>query len=199
MAEEEPVLITEPSSPKTLDPIHAHGSTTESHQSPPQDALSNQPNDDVAPTEKRKRDDGDGDGDGERKVHPLWKTSLCSYFRSHNGSCSHGTTCRFAHSEEELRLRPDNTWDPTSERAKKAQKTDTGEKRDVADRVMMTEAVDDDDEDGGDDALRKCLVHLPRKWSSENFRKFLNDEVKPVLEFLISQHCSYSRIVKRLI
>lgn len=79
--------------------------------------------------------------------------------------------CRYAHSEAELRPRPDNTWDPTSERVKKAAKK-SGEEEECAgiDEVMMTEALDYDEDgegEGGDGlgsdlALSKCLVHLPR-------------------------------------
>ncbi|TKY67226.1 Zinc finger CCCH domain-containing protein 24 [Spatholobus suberectus] len=178
----EPLPSTELCPSKTLGPTNDHDSTLERHQTAPQDAQLHPENDDVVPTGKRKRDD---DAD-ERSRHPLWKTSLCSYFRSHNGSCNHGGACRYAHGEEELRPRPDNTWDPTSERAKKALKSETGERCAVSEGVMMTEAVVDGEADAGDDdgcgsnhALSKCLVHLPRKWSSEHLRKFLNQEGVP--------------------
>ena len=52
-----------------------------------------------------------------------FKTSLCSYFRRGGGrpdACGHGEKCRFAHGEEELRQRPDGSWDPTSMRGKEA-------------------------------------------------------------------------------
>lgn len=175
----------EPSPSKIIDTINAQDSTLEPPLTTPQDAPINEAHNDVAPTEKRKRDDSDGNtnSDENRSLHPLWKTSLCSYFRKH-ASCSHGDTCRYAHSEEELRPRPDSTWDPTSERGKKALKSVTGEKIALKDGVMMTELVDDvDGGDGGDDgfasnqALSKCLVHLPMKWSSENLRIFLNEQV----------------------
>ncbi|KAI3791447.1 hypothetical protein L2E82_05216 [Cichorium intybus] len=109
-------------------------------------------------------------------IHPLSKTSLCSYFRRTGGECSHGETCRYAHGEEELRPRPDNTWDPTSERAKKLKLEN--EDRDKADErdeeVMMTERIS---EDGcSESALDKCLVNLPMKWSSDNLRNFLNEQ-----------------------
>ncbi|KAL5130247.1 Zinc finger CCCH domain-containing protein 24 [Glycine soja] len=172
----EPLSNTELSSSKTLDPTNGHDSTSEPHQTAPEDAQLNR-EDDVVPTAKRKRDDDVED----RSLHPLWKTSLCSYFRSHNGSCSHGGACRYAHGEEELRPRPDNTWDPTSERAKKALKTESDEKRAVSEEVMMTEAVVDDGDDGcgANHALNICLVHLPRKWSSENLRTFLGEQGIP--------------------
>uniref|UniRef100_A0A0R0H2D6 C3H1-type domain-containing protein n=1 Tax=Glycine max TaxID=3847 RepID=A0A0R0H2D6_SOYBN len=172
----EPLSNTELSSSKTLDPTNGHDSTSEPHQTAPEDSQLNR-EDDVVPTAKRKRDDDVED----RSLHPLWKTSLCSYFRSHNGSCSHGGACRYAHGEEELRPRPDNTWDPTSERAKKALKTESDEKRAVSEEVMMTEAVVDDGDDGcgANHALNICLVHLPRKWSSENLRTFLSEQGIP--------------------
>ncbi|KAI9076173.1 hypothetical protein K1719_041871 [Acacia pycnantha] len=141
-----------------------------------------QPSDDVVSGEKRKREDSDS-GVSDPSLSPLWKTSLCSYFRRHDGSCSHGSECRYAHGEEELRPRPDNTWDPTSERAKKAMKSVTGEKCAVSMGVMMTEAVVDDadgeDNDDSNPALSKCLVHLPRKWLSDNLRGFLSQEGIP--------------------
>lgn len=111
----------------------------------------------------------------------MWKTSLCSYFRRSEGSCSHGDGCRYAHGEEELRRRPGNTWDPTSERAKKMLKSENGENSNAAeegggggDVMMMTDALDGDVLDG---ALAKCLVNLPMKWSSDNLRAFLSDQV----------------------
>jgi len=169
----EPVTNTQLSPSKTLASINGHDSTLEPNQTLPQDAQLNQQNDAVVPTGKRNREDNDGE---ESSRHPMWKTSLCSFYRSHNNTCNHGDTCRYAHGEEELRPRPDNTWDPTSERAKKALKTETGEKCAVSEDVMMTEAVVDGDDCGSDQALSKCLVHLPRKWCSENLRNFLNEQ-----------------------
>ncbi|XAR59962.1 tRNA (uracil(54)-C(5))-methyltransferase [Bertholletia excelsa] len=117
---------------------------------------------------KRKRADPNAEGEA---LHPLWKTSLCSYFRRSKGSCSHGDSCRYAHGEEELRPRPDNSWDPTSERAKKLLKSDNGEGSKPAEcDVLMTDAID------GDPALSKCLVDLPMKWSSDNLRTFLAEQ-----------------------
>nr|KYP68521.1 Zinc finger CCCH domain-containing protein 24 [Cajanus cajan] len=150
----EPLSNTELSPSKTLDPTNGPDSILDSNLTAPQDAQLNPENHDVVSTAKRKRDD-------ERSLHPLWKTSLCSYFRSHNASCSHGGACRYAHGEEELRPRPDNTWDPTSKRAKKALEAEADEKRAVSEDVMMTEAVvdggDDDDGSGSNRALSKCL------------------------------------------
>ncbi|KAJ4843555.1 hypothetical protein Tsubulata_007974 [Turnera subulata] len=143
--------------------------------------------------EKRKReveeeevvdDAAQAKGTADPSLHPLHKTSLCSYFRRNQGSCSHGSTCRYAHGEGELRPRPDNTWDPTSERAKKAMRV--GEVEDGAEKegqeIMMTDAVADDDGEGDgeggclDPSLSKCLVHLPQRWQSDNLKKFLTDE-----------------------
>ncbi|XP_047315236.1 zinc finger CCCH domain-containing protein 24 [Impatiens glandulifera] len=130
--------------------------------------------------EKRKREDEPVTTEEKLPTsrHPLWKTSMCSYFRGH-GVCKHGDSCRFAHSEEELLLRPDNTWDPTSERAKKM-KTDDSEKLDsgedpnpTEDGFLMTDAFDDD---SSEPALSKCLVHLPMKWTSDNLKSFLSDQ-----------------------
>ncbi|KAF7805579.1 zinc finger CCCH domain-containing protein 24 [Senna tora] len=163
---------------KTLNPSHPAAAENTQIQ---QQTSTDQPCD-VVSGEKRKRDDSDSGG-ADPSLDPLWKTSLCSYFRRQDSSCSHGSACRFAHGEEELRPRPDNTWDPTSERAKKAMKTDAGHKRSVSMGVMMTEFVGDDadadDKDGSNHALRKCLMHLPRKWTSENLRNFLNENGVP--------------------
>lgn len=181
MAETVDTELALPSS-KTLNPsdsIDASPENTQNNQEPP--TSTDQPSDDVVSGEKRKREESESVA-ADPSQNPLWKTSLCSYFRRNDGSCSHGSDCRYAHGEKELRPRPDNTWDPTSERAKKAMKTDTGEKCPVSMGVMMTEVVvddadaDADDNDGSDHSLSKCLVHLPRKWASENLRKFLDEE-----------------------
>ncbi|XP_027177251.1 zinc finger CCCH domain-containing protein 24 isoform X1 [Coffea eugenioides] len=133
--------------------------------------------------EKRKREDPDPESSPnkgrERENHPFWKTSLCSYFRRSKGSCSHGDTCRYAHGELELRPRPDNTWDPTSERAKKMARIDEGGGTGKEDRndCMMTEAFADGEEVGGSSeaGLAKCVVNLPMKWTSDNLRNFLDE------------------------
>ncbi|XP_058199004.1 zinc finger CCCH domain-containing protein 24 [Rhododendron vialii] len=152
-----------------------HDSPVPPHQPPPEQSQpSNAPSTDADEAgEKRKRVDTED--------HPMWKTSLCSYFRRSEGSCSHGDGCRYAHGEEELRPRPGNTWDPTSERAKKMLKSENGENSKAAeeggggggDVMMMTDALDGDVLDG---ALAKCLVNLPMKWSSDNLRTFLSDQ-----------------------
>ncbi|KAK4356393.1 hypothetical protein RND71_025364 [Anisodus tanguticus] len=137
---------------------------------------------DTLPTEKRKREETETSTEQQKQQNPLWKTTLCSYFRRNDGSCSHGETCRYAHGESELRIRPDNTWDPTSERAKKMAKTAVydGEnaedkKEDKCNDVMMTDALDDEECSISGSGLSKCLVNLPMKWSSDNLRCFLKD------------------------
>ncbi|KAI4386050.1 hypothetical protein MLD38_004018 [Melastoma candidum] len=134
-------------------------------------------NADVA-TLKRKREEDTPSDDAPvpaSSVNPLWKTSLCSFFRRTNGLCSHGSECKFAHGEEELRPRPDNTWDPTSERAKREKADNEDREREKEDKgvLMMTEMVDEEEGDAG---LSKCLVHLPQKWGSDQLRNFLNDQ-----------------------
>lgn len=164
----------------SLPTTNGHDSSFPPHQpSPELSQPSNAPSTDADEAgEKRKRVD-----------HPMSKTSLCSYFRRSEGSCSHGDGCRYAHGEAELRPRPDNTWDPTSERAKKMLKTEDGEDSKAAEvggdvmMMMMTDALDGDVLDG---ALTKCFVNLPMKWSADNFRTFLTDQVILILFFLFS-------------
>ncbi|XXG44636.1 hypothetical protein AAC387_Pa01g4383 [Persea americana] len=130
---------------------------------------------------KRKTPEEEGGGKEEEKgsLHPLWKTSLCSYFRRQSGSCSHGDTCRYAHGEEELRPRLDNSWDPTSERAKKLLKSDGGERIEAPTEPredILSSLPGCEGDDHVDAELDKCLVHLPRKWASDNLKSFLNTE-----------------------
>ncbi|KAJ6715770.1 TRNA (URACIL-5-)-METHYLTRANSFERASE-like protein A [Salix koriyanagi] len=140
--------------------------------------------DDIAITtgEKRKRENTTTTTEADPSHSPFYKTSLCSYFRRTMGaSCSHGSACKYAHGEEELRPRPDNTWDPTSERAKKAIKLDStnnNDSKEEDEEIMMTDIAADGDGDGDclDAGLSKCLVHLPRKWQSDHLRKFLSDQ-----------------------
>lgn len=138
-------------------------------------------------TEKRKREDeAEPNQAPDQKQHPLWKTSLCSYFRRSGESCSHGDTCRFAHGEAELLIRPDNTWDPTSERVKKVARKNEDSSESVKEEengggsFMMTE-VFAEGEDGGSSVteagLTKCLVNLPMRWTSDNLRSFLSEHV----------------------
>ncbi|XP_055833376.1 zinc finger CCCH domain-containing protein 24 [Solanum dulcamara] len=140
-----------------------------------------EPTEKTLPTEKRKREDSETET-GQKQQNPLWKTTLCSYFRRNDDSCSHGEYCRYAHGESELRVRPDNTWDPTSERAKKMVKKAADDDREVVEDkeekcndVMMTDALDDDECASSGSGLSKCLVNLPMKWSSDNLRCFLKE------------------------
>lgn len=55
-------------------------------------------------------------------------------------------------------------------------RTNEEEKAAVEVGVMMTEAL----EEGGEDSsngLSKCFVNLPMKWSADNLRMFLKDQV----------------------
>lgn len=148
-------------------------------------------------TEKRKREDeAEPNQAPVQKQHPLWKTSLCSYFRRTGGSCSHGDTCRFAHGESELLIRPDNTWDPTSERVKKvARKNEDSSSESVKEEengggsFMMTEVFAEGEEGGSsvtEAGLTKCLVNLPMRWTSDNLRSFLSEHVSFFFFFFAS-------------
>ncbi|XP_057954973.1 zinc finger CCCH domain-containing protein 24 [Malania oleifera] len=178
------------SAPETLNPPHQNPaqpsihSPTDGHepsdQSPQEGKEQNDQRQTNLPStdgtdvgEKRKRDDPKEakKSDSNGSVHPLWKTSLCSYFRRHAKSCSHGDGCRYAHGEEELRPRPDNTWDPTSERAKKMMKFEVPSS--TEDDVLMTDVLFHDCSDA---SLCKCLKHLPIKWSSDDLRSFLDEQ-----------------------
>ncbi|VFQ96186.1 unnamed protein product [Cuscuta campestris] len=137
------------------------------------------PGTETNPPEKRKREEVEPD---QPPQNPLWKTTLCSYFRRSNGSCSHGDSCRFAHGESELRPRPDNSWDPTSERVKKMARLDgedasTTEDADkeTGNEVMMTDAVAEEDGSSSDSKLAKCFVNLPMKWGSDKLKTFLRE------------------------
>ncbi|PSR86603.1 Zinc finger CCCH domain-containing protein [Actinidia chinensis var. chinensis] len=168
--------------PSPLEPSHptnGHDSTEPPHHPAPDESkpsnAQSQSTDGVEPGEKRKRADPTDD-DVEQALHPLWKTSLCSYFRRSNGACSHGDTCRYAHGEAELRPRPDSSWDPTSEQAKKLLKAENGEKSrpiEVKAEVLMTDALDGD---SSDPDLSKCLLNLPMKWSADKLRNFLSEQ-----------------------
>ena len=99
----------------------------------------------------------------------MWKTSLCSFFRRRGAGaegCSHGESCRYAHTEEELRPRPDGTWDPTSDRAKKLRKVAAEAQEEAEEEVTVDEQ-----------SLDKCLVGLPRGWTADRLKTFLQDQV----------------------
>ncbi|CAN6479326.1 unnamed protein product [Victoria cruziana] len=147
----------------------------------------------VCSSSKRKNPEEAGEGreeNGGAPFHsPLWKTSLCSYFRRRSQSCSHGDKCRYAHGEEELRPRPDNSWDPTSERAKKLLKRENTDvkvldRSEEAEEAIIREDVcpptsdmlDESSSEAGLSVFKKCLIHLPRKWTSENLKSFLDSE-----------------------
>ncbi|XP_051134439.1 zinc finger CCCH domain-containing protein 24 isoform X2 [Andrographis paniculata] len=137
------------------------------------------------PSEKRKREsepepepETTCDPPPPPQQHYLWKTTLCSYFRRTGGTCSHGESCRYAHGEAELRPRPDNTWDPTSDRAKKMARTDEkepAEEKPADVGVMMTDALEAEGEESSS-GLSKCFVNLPMKWGADNLRSFLGQQ-----------------------
>ncbi|XP_042393906.1 zinc finger CCCH domain-containing protein 24-like [Zingiber officinale] len=127
---------------------------------------------------KRKRDEEAEEKGGEEESardagdrEPYWKTSLCSFYRRKSGreGCSHGDSCRYAHGEAELRPRPDKTWDPTSERAKKILRDGNDGNEDSLAPEVQGMAVDLT-------SLDKCLIGLPRKWSSDNLKSFLDGQ-----------------------
>ncbi|ONM19095.1 Zinc finger CCCH domain-containing protein 24 [Zea mays] len=100
--------------------------------------------------------------------HPMWKTSLCSFFRRRGAGaegCSHGDSCRYAHTEEELRPRPDGTWDPTSDRAKELRKVAAEAQEEAEEEVTVDEQ-----------SLDKCLVGLPRGWTADRLKSLLQDQ-----------------------
>ncbi|XP_044963964.1 zinc finger CCCH domain-containing protein 24 [Hordeum vulgare subsp. vulgare] len=114
---------------------------------------------------------------GEGARHPMSKTSLCSFFRRRGGGpdgCNHGEACRYAHTEEELRPRPDGTWDPTSDRAKKLRRVSEEDGEAVEDekrgRWGQEEVTIDDS------SLDKCLVGLSRHWLTDRLKSFLDEQ-----------------------
>jgi tRNA (uracil-5-)-methyltransferase len=169
-------LQLQPSDPHTQPPAAAM-----------EDVLTPPPQQPELAGEKRKREEGsldsstedapsapastgsaeDAAGSGVAR-HPMWKTSLCSFFRRRGAGaegCSHGESCRYAHTEEELRPRPDGTWDPTSDRAKKLRKVAAEAQEEAEEEVTVDEQ-----------ALDKCLVGLPRGWSADRLKSFLQDQ-----------------------
>eukprot|EP00252_Welwitschia_mirabilis_P019761 TRINITY_DN4669_c0_g1_i1.p1 TRINITY_DN4669_c0_g1~~TRINITY_DN4669_c0_g1_i1.p1 ORF type:complete len:896 (-),score=180.11 TRINITY_DN4669_c0_g1_i1:168-2708(-) len=127
----------------------------------------------VGATTKRKKEEGE-------EKDPMWKTSLCSYFRRSSNDCKHGQLCKYAHGEAELRPRPDNTWDPTSLRAKKA-KTNSNSSPIHCDEQHRESILCNSNDlnttpehaDTGAAQLQKCVIHLPKYWSVDNFKTFL--------------------------
>ncbi|MCO5560095.1 hypothetical protein L7F22_013702 [Adiantum nelumboides] len=118
----------------------------------------------------------------QKKTDAVFKTSLCSYFRK-LGSCRHGLQCRYAHGDDELRPRPDGTWDPTSLKGRSTQKP---ESQLPLKKKGQEEEEDKQNEEGDDDgvgperscipSLHKCIQDLPLKWSSEDLSKLLADK-----------------------
>lgn len=136
----------------------------------------------VAGVKRKSSDCESAGGGGEGLANPLWKTSLCSFFRRRGGDCSHGACCRYAHGEEELRPRPDSSWDPTSERAKRIRESEeeeaTAEEVEDAREDLVPPESPGEEGDGKEVvALEKCLVNLPRKWLSDNLKSFLATQV----------------------
>ncbi|KNA11490.1 hypothetical protein SOVF_134740 [Spinacia oleracea] len=179
-------LATDTLNPTTATPENHPVTAAETSVKPSEQPNSNNPPPPSSPpkspetTAKRKREEEEQqvEDDDAKKTkpsseHPLHKTSLCSYFRSTSGSCSHGEGCRFAHNEEELRPRPDGSWDPTSQRAKKGDaEEEEGVDEEEEKVVMMTEVL----ADSSDPQLSKCLIHLPRKWSSDQLKTYLDEQ-----------------------
>ncbi|XP_078439903.1 zinc finger (CCCH-type) family protein [Wolffia australiana] len=137
--------------------------------------------------EKRNRAEIEGESvalDGEKAEaprHPLWKTSLCTFFIRDGGSCVHGSDCRFAHGDEELRIKPDNTWDPNSQKAKKLKSErelngcGRGEQQGGAQGIWEMDDLIVACEEGST-SLDKCLVGLPMRWTTDNLKSFLQNE-----------------------
>lgn len=122
-------------------------------------------------------------GGGER--HPMSKTSLCSFFRRRGGGpdgCNHGEACRYAHTEEELRPRPDGTWDPTSDRAKKLRRVseEDGEAMDEKRERWGEEEVTFDES-----SLDKCLVGLSRHWLTDRLKSFLDEQASDTAHLIV--------------
>ncbi|CAA6662435.1 unnamed protein product [Spirodela intermedia] len=126
---------------------------------------------------------GEGRGAVEQTPrHPLWKTSLCTYFQRNTGPCVHGSACRYAHGDEELRPRPDNSWDPNSQRAKKLKSEEKlngiaggGEHQGGSREIGELEDTLGCSEEGAT-ALDKCLIGLPMRWTSDNLKSFLENQ-----------------------
>ncbi|XP_008791527.1 zinc finger CCCH domain-containing protein 24 [Phoenix dactylifera] len=143
--------------------MNADASPTSNEEFQPSDPRSVEEEAGDGAAEKRKREEEEEKGE-RRKA--LWKTSLCSYYRQQpaGGRCSHGDACRYAHGEAELRPRPDNTWDPTSQRAKKLLKSETSAAEEEDSPPVSVDAT----------SLDKCLIGLPRKWTSDSLKSFLD-------------------------
>ncbi|KAH9288297.1 hypothetical protein KI387_032414, partial [Taxus chinensis] len=75
----------------------------------------------------------------------------------------------YAHGEQELRPRPDNSWDPTSERAKKLKRESELELCPSEDPEGLSKVTE-----GSTESLSKCVVNLPRGWFAGRFKGFLD-------------------------
>lgn len=99
-----------------------------------------------------------GEGGTVKEESSYYKTTLCVYFRK--GSCRSPGACRYAHGEEELRQRPDGTWDPSSERAK----------------TLKSKPVLKASHGGGggsETEVKLCLLNCPFKWQSKEVSSLL--------------------------
>ncbi|GLJ52845.1 hypothetical protein SUGI_1125730 [Cryptomeria japonica] len=108
--------------------------------------------------------------DGKENSDSFWKTSLCSYFRRHARDCRHGENCRYAHSEQELRPRPDNSWDPTSERAKRLKREKELDLNPSEDPEGLSGVTD-----SRTASLSKCIINIPKGWFAGRFKRLLDD------------------------
>lgn len=109
----------------------------------------------------------EGQRDGLKEENAFFKTSLCSYFRK--GSCKQ-EVCRYAHGEEELRIRPDGTWDPTSQKAKEIQaKLKEKAKKCPSGYTLPKER------------LKLCVTGFPLRWKVDNVEESLKAMVWPCI------------------
>ncbi|KAH7430889.1 hypothetical protein KP509_08G019000 [Ceratopteris richardii] len=141
-----------------------------------------------------KRDTAALEAQQTRNEDPLFKTSLCSFFRK-LGNCRHALQCKYAHGEEELRRRPDGSWDPTSLRGrpvhgqgsehpakiKQSKQEDTekdDEENEGEDEEELEEAQENGSYGGGNhqSSLCKCIRELPLRWTSEELNKLLAEK-----------------------
>ncbi|CAI5465842.1 unnamed protein product [Closterium sp. Yama58-4] len=124
---------------------------------------------------------------------PMWKTTLCSFFRKH-GECKHGARCKFAHGEAELRARPDGSFDPTSARggAKRSEAGEADQSKKGRNRgrkrggggswgreAEEAEGGEDEGKEGGPGGegewSRLCVQNIPKWWNVKHFRELLNE------------------------
>lgn len=107
-----------------------------------------------------------------------YKTSLCSYFRKKG--CKHDKACRYAHGEQELQPRPDGSWDPTSDRAKriKAEQDMMARMTMVNSAKVETGSREDGEGKLGSDTVREYTLSLPRTWTTDSLQNFLDKNVR---------------------